>query len=144
MSIEKQIKEKDSQGLEESLKTLFANIPYDLHISKEAYYHSMFLMLMTVAGYEVEGEVHTDKGRIDAVLKKDSSVIIVEIKYSKEKTIDKMIEEAMKQIRDKKYYEKYSKGKVSLLAVAFSNNKGIGCKFEGKTQKAARTQKKYL
>ena len=124
-----QVKAKDGDGLEDSLRILFAHIPYDLHISKEAYYHSIFLMLMRVIGYEVEGEVHTDKGRIDAVLKKGNDVIVVEIKYSKDKSTEDMIEEAMNQIRDKKYYEKYVSNKVSLLAVGFGDKKEIGCKF---------------
>ncbi|MDR3306591.1 MAG: PD-(D/E)XK nuclease domain-containing protein [Endomicrobium sp.] len=100
--------------------------------SKEAYYHSMILMLMRVTGFEVEGEVHTDKGRIDAVLKKEkeNDIIVVEIKYSADKSKEEMIKEAIKQIKEKKYYEKYDRKEVSLLAIAFSNKKEIGCKFE--------------
>jgi Holliday junction resolvase-like predicted endonuclease len=59
-----------------------------------------------LSGYEVAGGVHTDKGRIDVVLKKENSVIVVEIKYSKEKAPSQMIEEALNHIREKKYYEK--------------------------------------
>jgi Holliday junction resolvase-like predicted endonuclease len=129
LKIEKQIKEKDSKELEESLRMMFAHIPYDLHISKESYYHSMFLMLMIAVGYEVEGEVHTDKGRIDAVLKKGNYVIVVEIKYGKETEVEQLLQEAMEQIRDRKYYEKYASSEVSLLAVAFGDKKEIGCKF---------------
>ncbi|MDR3195604.1 MAG: hypothetical protein LBT58_02300 [Endomicrobium sp.] len=44
-------------------------------------------------------------------------------KAGKEKTTDKMIKEAMAQIRDKKYYEKYASSDVSLLAIAFGNKK---------------------
>jgi Holliday junction resolvase-like predicted endonuclease len=80
--------------------------------------------------YEVEGEAHTDKGRIDAVLKKGNDVIVVEIKYSKEKSTEEMIKEALEQIRDKKYYEKYIGNEVSLLGIAFGDNKEIACKFE--------------
>ncbi|MDR2399880.1 MAG: PD-(D/E)XK nuclease domain-containing protein, partial [Endomicrobium sp.] len=115
---------------EESLRTLFANIPSNLHISREAYYHSMLMMLMMVVGYEVEGEVNTDKGRIDAVLKKGKEVIVVEIKHGKEGKIEKLLKEAMAQIKGKKYYEKYGDKEVSLLAIAFGENKEIGCKFQ--------------
>jgi RNA binding exosome subunit len=124
------IKRKDAKGLEESLRILFASIPYDLHIGKEAYYHSLFLMMMRLNGYEVEGEVHTDKGRIDAVLKKGNDVIVVKIKYSKEQTTEEMIKEAMEQIKDRKYYEKYVENEVSLLGIGFGKGKEIGCRFE--------------
>jgi hypothetical protein len=126
----KALKENDEKGLGKSLRELFANIPYDLTTEQESYYHSLFLLTARMSGYEVEGEVHTDKGRIDTVLKKEKEVIVVEIKYSKEKSTEEMIEEALNQIKDKKYYEKYgSSSDVSLLGIAFGDKKEIGCKF---------------
>ena len=83
-----------------------------------------------MSGYEVEGEVHTDKGRIDVVLKKRNTVVIVETKYSKNNKLEEMLNEAMLQIRSNKYYEKYAGNEVILLALAFGKNKGIGCRFE--------------
>jgi ERCC4-type nuclease len=127
--IKEAIKKEEGEKLEESLVELYANIPYDLHIGKEKYYHSLFLLTMKLIEYEVEGEVHTDKGRIDVVLRREKEVIVVEIKYGENKQVKKMLEEAMKQIRDKKYYEKYMGKEVSLLAVAFGQNKEIICKF---------------
>jgi Holliday junction resolvase-like predicted endonuclease/phosphoserine phosphatase len=129
-SMAKALKEKDSEGLKRRLVELLANVPYDLITEKESYYHAMFLIEARLSGFEVQGEVHTDKGRIDAVLKKDNSVIVVEIKYSKEKPTDKMIEDALAQIRDRKYYEKYISNDVSLLAIAFGDKKEIACRFE--------------
>jgi hypothetical protein len=57
--------------------------------------------------------------------------VVVEIKYSKDNKVEEMLKEAMGQIRNNKYYEKYeSKEDVPLLGVVFSENKEIGCKFE--------------
>jgi Holliday junction resolvase-like predicted endonuclease len=109
---------------------LFANIAYDLITQKESYYHSLFLVAGVLSGYEVEPEVHTDKGRIDAVLKKDKEVIVVEIKYGKGSKVEQLLKEGMEQIKEKKYYEKYGGSEVSLLALAFGDNKEIACKFE--------------
>jgi hypothetical protein len=132
--IGKALKEKDVEGLEGSLGELYANIPYDLHIGEEKYYHSLFLLTMSLIGYEVEGEVHTDKGRADAILRKEESVIVVEIKYVKEKgsKIGSKVKEAMCQIKERKYYEKYIKRKeeVALLGIVFGEKKEIRCKFE--------------
>ncbi|MDR1522843.1 MAG: ATP-binding protein [Endomicrobium sp.] len=132
----KVMRSKDSVGLEGILKSLYANIPYSLHIGKEAYYHSLFLMLARATGIEVNSEVLTDKGRIDVVLKHKDFVVVVEIKYSKgNNKVKGMIKEAMEQIRTKKYYEKYvgsdgNRNKVVLLAIGFSENKEIVCRFE--------------
>jgi hypothetical protein len=41
-----------------------------------------------MSGYEVESEVDADKGRIDAVLKKENEVIVVEIKYGKGRKVE--------------------------------------------------------
>jgi hypothetical protein len=127
------LKEKDEEKLREGLKELFANIGYDLITKKESYYHSLFLVAGVLSGYEVENEVHTDKGRIDAVLKKGKEVIVVEIKYGKGSKIEQLVKEGMEQIKKKKYYEKYDgNSEVSLLTIAFSDNKEIACKFEQK------------
>jgi hypothetical protein len=78
-------------------------------VGKEAYYHSLFLMLAKATGIEVNSEVLTDKGRIDIVLKHKDFVVVIEIKYAKENNkVEEMVEEAMKQIRKNKYYEKYA------------------------------------
>ncbi|MDR1523332.1 MAG: ATP-binding protein [Endomicrobium sp.] len=125
-----QVRNKDDKGLEESLRKVFANIPNNLHISLEAYYHSMFMMLMIAVEYEVEGEVNTNKGRIDVVLKKGKEVIVVEIKHGKGRKVEQLLKEGMEQIKERKYYEKYASSEVRLLAIAFGGNKEIGCKFE--------------
>jgi hypothetical protein len=88
------------------------------------------LIAASISGYEVEPEVHTDKGRIDGVLKKGKEVIVVEIKYGKGSKIGELVKEGMEQIKEKKYYEKYGGREVSLLAVAFGEDKEIVCKFE--------------
>jgi hypothetical protein len=41
-----------------------------------------------------------------------------------------MLNEAMIQIKDTKYYEKYSNNNPTLLGIVFSKNKDIACKFE--------------
>ncbi|MDR1243969.1 MAG: PD-(D/E)XK nuclease domain-containing protein, partial [Endomicrobium sp.] len=130
--INEAIRKGEAEKLQEGLVELYANIPYDLHIGKEKYYQSLFLLTMKFVGYEVEGEVHTDKGRADAILRKEEKVIVVEIKYAKGKgsDIERKIEEAMGQIRERKYYEKYISSKPTLLGIVFSGNKEIACKFE--------------
>jgi Holliday junction resolvase-like predicted endonuclease len=125
------LRDKDANSLSSSLTEYFVHIPSNLHTKRESYYHSLLLVLMKAVGYEVEGEVHTDKGRVDVVLKKENSVVIVEIKYSKgNNKVEGKLKEAMVQIRGKKYYEKYIRSNPTLLGIVFSEKKEIRCKFE--------------
>jgi hypothetical protein len=122
-----QIYAGDTSGLEQNLRILLANIPNTLHIAKEAYYHSMFLLLMKVFGFDIKGEIQTNIGRIDAVWSQSDLVVIAEIKYDSKKSITSLLNSAMKQINDRKYYESYLDKKVILMAVAFTG-KEIKCK----------------
>jgi hypothetical protein len=63
------------------LRGLFASIPYNLHIPREAYYHSVFYSVMTALGFDMDAEVAVSGGRIDAVLETRDRVYIMEFKY---------------------------------------------------------------
>ncbi|MDR2169908.1 MAG: PD-(D/E)XK nuclease domain-containing protein, partial [Planctomycetaceae bacterium] len=124
-----QIYAGDTSGLEQNLRILLANIPNTLHIAKDAYYHSMFLLLMKVFGFDIKGEIQTNIGRIDAVWSQADLVVIAEIKYDSKKSITSLLNSAMKQINDRKYYEAYLDKKVILMAVAFTG-KEIKCELK--------------
>ena len=124
--------ECDELNLTKSLEILLSSIPYilDSKIHKnEAYYHILFLTWMKLMDFDIQGEVQTIKGRIDAVLKHKDEIVIIEIKYSKSKTIDKMLNEAMAQIMKKDYYKPYQDKSLTLLAIAFTE-KDVGCKIK--------------
>jgi hypothetical protein len=127
--MQKQIYNSDTEGLEKNLRMLLANILYILHQTNEAYYHSMFLVWMKMLGFEPQGEVPTNTGRIDSVLHHADLTVVAEIKYSAKKGAEKLLNEALTQIRDRKYYEKYLDRKVILMAVAFTG-KEVRCKLE--------------
>jgi hypothetical protein len=71
----------------------------------------------------------TNVGRIDAVLHHNDLTVVAEIKYSAKKGAERLLNEAMTQIRDRQYYEKYSDRKVVLMAVAFAG-KEVKCRME--------------
>jgi hypothetical protein len=124
--MQQQIYNGDTSALEQNLRLLLANIPNILHIDKEAYYHSLFLLLMKVLGFDIHGEIQTNTGRIDAVWQQADLIVVAEVKYSSEGDIDKLLREAMSQIHDRKYYEAYLDRKVVLMAVAF-RGKEVKC-----------------
>jgi hypothetical protein len=117
--------------LEQGLRELFARIPYQLHVPREAYYHSLMLLWLNLLGFKVDAEVPTDRGRLDAVWTWGDRVVIAEVKYSAEETPDALIEKAFTQIRARRYHERYAgEGKrITLLAVAFAG-KEIACRME--------------
>lgn len=94
------LREHDFELFFDTLRIFFADISYDLHISKEKYYQTIFYLIFSLIGLNVEAEVRTNKGRIDAVII-DKDIYIFEFKFDGDK------DNALKQIRDKKYFEKY-------------------------------------
>ncbi len=104
----------DFDAFFDTLSVFFANIPYDLHISKEKYYQTVFYLIFSLVGLKVEVEVRTNKGRIDAVII-DKDVHIFEFKFDGDK------DQALKQIKDNKYFEKYQGAgkKIYLFGVEF-------------------------
>ena len=112
------------------LRGLFASIPFQLHIKEEAYYHSIFYAVMTLLGFDIDVEVSTSRGRIDAVLELDDKVYVMEFKYEKcpsdandnekMKHFETALNGAMKQINDRGYCDKYKGGGKTVYKAAFA------------------------
>ncbi|MDR2704919.1 MAG: PD-(D/E)XK nuclease domain-containing protein, partial [Planctomycetaceae bacterium] len=127
-TMQRQITNFDESGFARSLEAMIATVPYDLHIPCEDYYHSLMLLWMRLLGFNIRAEEHNNLGRSDAVWEQPDVTVIVEIKYDAQKKIDTLLNEAINQIHEKRYYNKYL-GKVLLLGVAFSG-KQTGCRME--------------
>ena len=120
------LKTGDLQSILNLLRALFSSIPYQLHVDKEAYYHSIFIAVMNVLGFKIDDEVSVARGRVDAALELEDKVYVFEFKYvncpsdadeaEKRKLSDKALELGMKQISDRGYASKHS-GKTVFLAV---------------------------
>ena len=115
----------DRPRFERALVALFASIPYDLHVNREAYYHSIFFAVLQATGGEVLAEAHTDKGRIDAVLKTRDAIYVIEFKLGS-------AEEALAQLKARRYYEPYlaDPRPVILLAAGGFEDKAVRCLWE--------------
>ncbi len=85
----------------EILKTLYANIDYDLQINNEKYYQTIFYLIFKLIGLRIAAEVKTGNGRIDAVIEVTDHIYLFEFKLNKDATV------ALDQIQDKAYYQKY-------------------------------------
>ncbi|GHV31121.1 ATPase AAA [Bacteroidia bacterium] len=130
VKMQEQINNGDAEGFTQSLRILLANIPSVLHIKRESYYHSLLLAWMKMLGFDIQGEVMTNIGRIDAVWHQPKLTVVAEIKYHAGKDLESLLDDATAQINDRKYYEKFLyTDRVLLMAVAFSGQE-IGCRMQ--------------
>ncbi|MDR2652008.1 MAG: ATP-binding protein, partial [Prevotellaceae bacterium] len=138
-TMQQQITACDESGFAGSLETMIATVPSELHIKHEHYYHSLMLIWMRLIGFKVRAEEPNNLGRSDIVWEQPGLTVVAEIKYSPdpvkkvgkksaETKIDTLLNEALKQIHERKYYNKY-RGKVLLLGIAFSGRQP-GCRME--------------
>ncbi|MDR1224969.1 MAG: ATP-binding protein [Tannerella sp.] len=126
--IHRQISDCDEPGFARSLEMMIATVPYDIHIPQEHYYDSLILMWMRLTGFNTRAEEHNNLGSSDLVWEQPGLTVVAEIKYHAKKKINTLLNEALKQIHERRYYNKYT-GKVLLLGIAFSG-KQPGCRME--------------
>ncbi len=118
LSITRSLRAGDVDAMIESMKYFFSCMPCSIAVQHEKYYQSLVYAIFKLVGVSIDVEVSTNIGRIDAVIKTDQYIYVTEFK------LRGTAEDAMRQIHEKKYYEKYLReGKeITLLGVAFDQN----------------------
>lgn len=111
---------KDLEKLEINIKALFASIPYNLFTKNkmyeyEGYFVSLFYAYIKALGFELIAEDVTNKGRIDLSIKTDDAIYVCEFKVDGT--------DALQQIKDKRYYEKYLGKNKDIYLVGIEFNK---------------------
>ena len=103
------------------LRQLFAHVPYQLHMQQEKYYHSLLMMICIGAGIKAQSEYSTSHAQIDLVLEFPKIIHVIEVKFNK------TAEEALAQIEERRYYERFIKeGKeIMLLGLAFKREPSV-------------------
>lgn len=101
------------------LGIFFADIPYDLQLSKEKYYQTIFYLILRMLGIYTQAEVRTNMGRIDTVVELDDAIFIFEFKLNKNSA------DAIQQIKDNQYPQKYrlQNKPLTLVGVNFDSQK---------------------
>ena len=131
--IKNTLKNNDIERFVINLQSLIANIPYNLHEEKESYYHSLLHVLMDSIGLGNQSEVSTSIGRIDMTVDMPGQIYIFEFKFKKS------AQEALEQIEQQRYYEKYLhlNKPITLVGISFqTNNKKIALEWTKKNLKA--------
>jgi len=108
------LRQGDLDALMKHMKVFFAGIPYDIHLDNEKYYQSLFFSVFKLLGAEVEAEVRTADGRIDAVLKTPERVVLFEFK------LHDTAEAALEQIHAKNYALPYQDDGRELICIGAS------------------------
>ncbi len=113
----------DVEGLIEVFKSLFAGIPHDWYRKSlieeyEGYYASVFYAYFSALGIEVKAEDATSKGQIDMSVFLKDKCYLFEFKVIDEKPEEK----ALRQLKEKGYYEKYRTRckELYLIGIEFS------------------------
>lgn len=118
--IVKLIKLLKAQQFDDFFKTLevfFANVPNNITIDNEKYYQSLVFTILKLIGLNIEVEVNTNIGRIDCVIETDDMICIIEFKFDGTK------EQALQQIADKKYAQKYQLDNKKLVSIGVAFDK---------------------
>lgn len=85
----------------ELLTVFFANVPYDIQIRQEKYYQTIFFLIFKMMGVAIDVEVHTNSGRMDALIRLPDHIYIFEFK------LDGSAEAALEQIEAIGYAQPY-------------------------------------
>ncbi len=127
------LKKSDLDGLKDVFYSFFASIPHDWHRKSEisgyeGFYGSVFYAYFSGLGVDVRVEDATSKGRLDMTVFFGGRCYLFEFKVVE----DKGTGEALRQLKEKRYYEKYltSCREVYLIGVEFSKKEKNIVNFE--------------
>jgi hypothetical protein len=114
------LEQKDLAQFIETTNAILSAIPYTQQQEQgEAYYHTVFYLMIAASGVLVQTEALASRGRMDIAVEFKDKVYIIELKCNQP------AEKALAQIREKGYHEKYvqSGRKIYLLGIDFDTEK---------------------
>ena len=116
MRLSRYLQTEDLESFFETVNAIFATTPYTLNETPgEAWFHTLFYLMIAASGAYAESEVLTSRGRIDMVVHFPDKIWILEFKCSRP------AEAGLKQIHEKGYSDRY-KGlgkKLLLMGIGF-------------------------
>jgi hypothetical protein len=105
----------DVEGMVKVINAVFASLPYDLwKANDERFFHAIVHLTFSLLGTYIRSEVHSSRGRCDAIVETEQHLYALEFK------LDKPAAEALQQIEDKGYLEPYADSGKERLAVGVS------------------------
>ncbi len=118
----KALENNDLEEAIEQLNVIFSTIPYDLwEKENEHLYHALIHLMLVLLGAYMQSEVHTDRGRCDAILHTEKYIYAFEFK------LGKTAKTALKQIEDKGYLAPFMNSHKQKIAVGINFSKQKKC-----------------
>jgi hypothetical protein len=117
LHLSRYLQAENLEGFFASVQAVFASIPYDIQAKRdEAYYHTIFYLMLSASGGRAQSSILTARERIDMVMTLPGKVYVLEFKC------DQDAQTAIRQIRERGYAEPYrgSGQKVLLMGINFS------------------------
>ena len=105
------LREGDIEGFMERLQSFLSACPYELEPEQERHFQSVMFILTALCGYHVQIEEHTNKGRMDMTVQTNDYIYIFEFKFNKS------AEEALVQIDEKGYAERFQSDERTLIKI---------------------------
>jgi len=116
-NLKQAFEQRNLQQVREILDGLLADLPSEVFDKKsEGLYHGLIHLVFSYLGMYAQSEVHSARGRADAVVQTPSDVYIFEFKFNKTAA------EALTQVKQKGYANRYRSAgkKVTGIGVNFS------------------------
>ena len=110
----RELRAGDVDAFMNRLKAFFADFPYELNEKTERHYQVVFYLVFKLMGQFCDAEVHSARGRADAVVKTSDYIYVFEFK------LNGTTEEALQQIDDKGYLIPYQANGRRLVKVGAS------------------------
>jgi hypothetical protein len=108
---------KDLQQVKKIINSILADLPSETYQKQsEGMYHGLLHVIFSYLGMFVNSEVHSSQGRADAVVQTLTDIYVFEFKFNK------TAEEAMTQIKNTKYGDKYRALNKSITGIGLNFN----------------------
>ena len=109
------LEQQDLPAFIRVLKQLFNNLPYQIQVKKEQFYHAILHAICDAAGLSVQSEYSTSHGRIDLIISLPARYYVIEVKFNQPAS------RALEQIIARNYHEHLTKHDkpIVLLGLAF-------------------------
>ena len=116
-SLADRLYDDDIDGALALMKSYLAGIPYHLGSRDERGFETTFFLIFDLLGIQIETEFKTATGRVDAVVRTDTTVFVMEFKYDKSAAV------ALAQIDEKGYMLPFARDgrKLCKVGVNFSD-----------------------
>jgi hypothetical protein len=110
---------EDHKSFIKDLKSILASVAYPIKQQTEGFHHANVYLILKLLGFEIDAEVNTNIGRIDAVIHFSKIIYILEFKFSKNKDDSSA---ALKQITFKDYPARFKLEKKKIIGLGISFN----------------------